>query len=72
MENRQKSYIGNEEILKQIKKYAGKPKDFQEFVELSQEVQAKALQIAISTHMKAQPHCMGNHVLAIKRLLAWA
>ncbi len=60
MENRQKSYIGNEEIMRQILKYYKKPKTFEEFVERSQDVQAKAMEIAISAHMKAQPHCMGT------------
>ncbi|MCB0479552.1 MAG: glycoside hydrolase family 2 protein [Crocinitomicaceae bacterium] len=60
MQNRQKSYIGNEEITRQITKYAGKTKSFEEFVKLSQDIQAKALQIAIQSHLGAQPHCMGT------------
>ncbi|MEZ4938064.1 MAG: glycoside hydrolase family 2 protein [Crocinitomicaceae bacterium] len=60
MQNRQKSYVGNEEITKQITKYSGKPKSFEEFVLRSQDVQSKALEIAIQSHIGAQPHCMGT------------
>ena len=35
-------------------------KDFQEFVRLSQETQAKGLKMAIRSHLAKQPHCMGS------------
>jgi beta-mannosidase len=60
MKSRQKSYIGNGLILDHIKQYYDEPGSFVEFVNLSQEVQAKALQMAIRAHMKKQPHCMGS------------
>jgi beta-mannosidase len=60
MQSRQKSYVGNGLILEQIEKYYHTPKDFYEFVELSQKVQAKALQMAIEAHITNQPHCMGT------------
>ena len=44
-----------------IKREMGKePKTLCEFIEDSQEVQAKAYRMAIEAHMAAQPHCMGT------------
>lgn len=60
MLNRQKSYIGNGLITKHIEQYYGNPKSFKGFVALSQEVQAKGMQMAIRAHMNNQPHCMGS------------
>lgn len=60
MLNRQKSYIGNGLILDHIKQYYDAPTSFEEFVNLSQETQAKGMQIAIRAHMNNQPHCMGS------------
>jgi len=60
MQNRQKSYIGNGMILEHIKRNFKKPKNFEDFVFLSQKTQAKAMQIAIAAHMNNRPHCMGT------------
>ena len=60
MKNRQKSYIGNGEIEKMITKYYHAPKDFEEFVMLSQQVQADALKMAIESHLSNKGHCMGT------------
>jgi len=60
MQNRQKSYIGNGLILDHIEQYYNSPENFEEFVELSQEVQAKGLGMAIQAHIQAQPLCMGT------------
>lgn len=60
MTNRQKSYIGNGMILDQIRKNFKDPESFEEFVQLSQETQALALEIAIKAHKSKQPHCMGT------------
>jgi beta-mannosidase len=60
MLNRQKSYIGNGLILEHIRKNFEEPKNFEDFVKLSQKTQALAMQIAIRSHMKKQPHCMGS------------
>ena len=60
MLNRQKSYIGNGLILEHIKRNFKEPDNFEEFVLLSQKTQALAMQIAIRSHMKKQPHCMGT------------
>jgi len=60
MRNRQKSYIGNGLITKHIEQYYDTPKTFEDFVKLSQETQAKGMQMAIQAHLKNQPHCMGS------------
>ena len=60
MQNRQKSYIGNGLILKHIENYYDSPNSFEAFVNLSQKTQAKAMKMAINTHINAQPHCMGT------------
>ena len=36
------------------------PTSFEDFVNLSQETQAKGMQMAIQAHMNNQPHCMGS------------
>ncbi len=60
MQHRQKSYVGNGEILRQVNKYYGQPKDFKQFLELSQKAQAKALKMAIAEHRIQQGFCMGS------------
>ena len=60
MKHRQKSYIGNGEILKQVNQHFEEPESFDEFVLLSQKAQAKAMLIAIESHINNQPHCMGT------------
>ena len=60
MKNRQKSYIGNGEILKHIHQHFGEPENFEDFVNKSQAVQAKAYQTAINAHRNSNGHCMGS------------
>ena len=60
MKNRQKSYIGNPEILKHVKTHFYEPKNFEEFIGLSQDAQAKAMQKAIEAHKNSNGHCMGT------------
>ncbi len=61
MKRLQRSYKTDKPIWDAIKRELGKePKTFGEFVEASQEVQAKAYRMAIEAHMAAQPHCMGT------------
>ena len=60
MANRQKSYVGNGMILKQIEQYFESPTNFADFIVLSQKVQAMAYKLAITAHINNQPHCMGT------------
>ncbi len=60
MRNRQKSYIGNQEISRQIANYWEAPSSFSDFIVKSQKTQARALEMAISAHRAKQGHCMGS------------
>ncbi len=60
MKNRQKSYIGNGIIEKNVLKYAYKEENFEKWIELTQLVQAHAYGYAIRQHRIQTPHCMGT------------
>lgn len=65
MKNRQKSYVGNELILKAIKKYYGEnaiPEEMglDKWMSASQKVQAHAYSMAIGAHRMDAPRCMGT------------
>ena len=60
MKNRQKSYIGNDMIDREIRNYLGPARDFEDWVERSQEVQSIAMLIALDAHLYKRPHCMGS------------
>ncbi len=61
MKRLQRSYKTDKPIWDAIKRELGEePKTLGEFIEDSQEVQAKAYRMAIEAHMAAQPHCMGT------------
>ena len=60
MKHHQKSYVGNNMILKHAKELYRKPKDFKEFVYFSQLTQAHAVATAIGGHLLDAPRCMGT------------
>jgi len=60
MKFHQKSYVGNEMIMKHATKLYGAPKDFEEFVYFSQLTQAKAVSMAIAAHRVDSPRCGGT------------
>jgi len=60
MKHHQKSYVGNNMILKHAKRLYGEPKSFEEFVYFSQLTQAKAVSMAISGHRADAPRCGGT------------
>lgn len=60
MKQHQKSYVGNDMILKHAKKLYGEPKNFEEFVYFGQLTQAKAVSIAIAGHRLDAPRCGGT------------
>lgn len=60
MKHHQKSYVGNGMIGKQSQKYFGASNDFEDFVNKSQQTQAKAMQIAIDAHRLKKGHCWGT------------
>ncbi len=62
MVNRQKSYIGNPEILRLVKTRYPEPTDFADFVAKSQAIQAEGMRMAITAHRESNGHCMGSLV----------
>ncbi|NVK66664.1 MAG: hypothetical protein HWE22_18875 [Flavobacteriales bacterium] len=62
MKHHQKSYVGNNMILKHAKKLYGEPANFEEFVYFSQLTQSKAVSMAIAGHRIDYPRCGGTLV----------
>lgn len=60
MTHHQKSYVGNNMILKHARRLFGEPKSFEEFVYFSQLTQAKAVSMAIAGHRADSPRCGGT------------
>lgn len=60
MKQHQKSYVGNDMILKHAKRLYGEPKDFSTFVYYSQLTQAMAVSMAIAGHRIDAPRCGGT------------
>jgi len=60
MKLRQKSYVGNNMILKHAEKLYGKPANFDRFIYYSQLTQARALNLGISAHRIDWPRCSGT------------
>jgi len=60
MKHHQKSYVGNNMILKHAKKLYGQPEDFGTFVYYSQLTQAMAVSMAVAGHRVDFPRCGGT------------
>lgn len=60
MKQHQKSYVGNDMILRHAKRLYGSPENFREFVYFSQLTQAKAVSMAIAGHRVDAPRCGGT------------
>jgi beta-mannosidase len=60
MKQHQKSYVGNDMILKHAKRLYGTPTDFKQFVYYSQLTQAMAVSMAIAGHRIDAPRCGGT------------
>lgn len=60
MKHHQKSYVGNDMILKHAKNLYGKPNNFEDFVYYSQLTQAKAVSMAVAGHRIDFPRCGGT------------
>jgi beta-mannosidase len=52
----------NERILNFLKEEYHEPKDFQSFIYMSQLLQADAMKMAMETHRRDMPYCMGSLV----------
>jgi beta-mannosidase len=60
MRHHQKSYVGNDMILKHAKRLYGTPADFETFVYYSQLTQAMAVSMAVAGHRVDFPRCGGT------------
>lgn len=60
MKHHQKSYVGNDMIMKHAKKLYGTPEDFGTFVYYSQLTQSMAVSMAIAGHRIDYPRCGGT------------
>lgn len=60
MKHHQKSYVGNDMILKHAKKLYGVPCTFEDFVYYSQLTQAMAVSMAVAGHRIDSPRCGGT------------
>jgi beta-mannosidase len=56
----QKSYVGNQRILEEARRYFPEPINFADFVEKSQKTQALGMRMAIDAHRLARNHCGGT------------
>ena len=62
MKHHQKSYVGNNMIMKHAKRLYGTPESFEEFVYYSQLTQSMAVSMAIAGHRLDAPRCGGTLV----------
>lgn len=60
LENRQKSYKGNDHLMGFTHRNLGIPKDFRSAVLMTQLTQARALEIAVEAQRAKAPYCMGS------------
>ncbi|MBL4652597.1 MAG: glycoside hydrolase family 2 protein [Flavobacteriales bacterium] len=60
MANRQKSYVGNDEMLSKMGRPNCQPTEFWTLIENTLKTQATALEIAIYNHLNSNGHCMGT------------
>ncbi len=60
MSAHQRSGIGNLRIKEYMNRYYRLPEDFEQFLYLSQVLQARATTTAMKAHRKAMPYCMGS------------
>jgi beta-mannosidase len=60
VKNHQKHSTGYETIQKYLEKDYRQPKDFEDYIYVSQLLQAEGIKTAIEAHRKAKPTCMGT------------
>lgn len=60
MKHHQKSYVGNDMIMKHAKRLYGEPSNFEEFVYYSQLTQSIAVSMAVAGHRIDAPRCGGT------------
>ncbi|MGB0915638.1 MAG: hypothetical protein ACPGVI_06170, partial [Crocinitomicaceae bacterium] len=60
MKHHQKSYVGNDMILKHAKRLYGNPESFEDFIYYSQLTQSMAVSMAVAGHRVDAPRCGGT------------
>jgi beta-mannosidase len=60
MKNHQKHPVGYKTIQKYLEEKYNQPKDFNEYIYISQLLQAYGMRTAIEAHRRAKPYCMGT------------
>ncbi len=60
MASHQRNVGGNQRIKKYLGWYYKVPSDFEQFLYMSQVLQAKAIKMAIESHRRNMPYCMGS------------
>ena len=60
MKAHQRSAIGNRQVVQYMERYYAVPEDFEQFLYLSQVLQAKATRAAFHAHRRRMPYCMGS------------
>jgi beta-mannosidase len=60
MKAHQKHPTGYQTLATYLQQNKLKPTHFKQYISATQQVQAKAMEIAINAHLKAQPYCMGT------------
>lgn len=60
MKHHQKSYVGNDMILKHAKRLYGNPESFEDFIYYSQLTQSMAVSMAVAGHRIDAPRCGGT------------
>jgi len=60
MKAHQKHPTGYQTLAVYLKQNKLQPNNFKQYINATQVLQAKAMEIAITAHIKAQPYCMGT------------
>ena len=60
MISHQKASLGNKNVIKYIEKYNLKPNNFESLLIISQIMQAEAIKVAVESHRRNMPYCMGT------------
>lgn len=59
-DNTRDPYFGDKQMRKYMQRYFHVPSDLEDFVFLSQFMQAEAVKVAMEAHRRAKPYCMGT------------
>ena len=60
VQSHQKASLGNANVIKYVDMYFDKSKDFSAFVLLTQIMAGEAIRVAVESHRKQMPYCMGS------------